>query len=81
MRFCTSVTKYFMACGDSTPKVSTSASASMWPSLPTFSIRSSAHFSSAREKSIGKNTTSSPLSCANLVASTEVSIAFSSGHR
>jgi len=60
MRLCTWVTKYFMACGDSTPKVSTSASASMWPSLPTFSIRSSAHFNSAREKSIGKNTTSRP---------------------
>ena len=79
MRFCTSVTKYFIACGDSTPKVSTSASASMWPSLPTFSIRSMAHFSSAREKSMGKNTTSRPLSCAYRVASIEVSIAFSIG--
>jgi hypothetical protein len=37
-----------------------------------------AHFSSAREKSKGKNTTARPLLCANLVASIEVSIAFSS---
>ena len=70
-----------MACGESTPKVSTKASASMWPSLPTLSIRSIAHLSSAREKSIGKNTTSRPFLCANEVASIEVSIAFSIGQR
>jgi len=35
----------------------------------------------AREKSIGKNTTSRPFLCAQAVASIEVAIAFSSGQR
>ena len=48
-----------------------------FPSVATRLMRFSTQFISEREKSMGKNTTSSPFFCANLVASIEVSIAFS----
>ncbi len=70
-----------MAWGDVTPKVSTSAILSTWPSVATVSRSSSSCAIDERVASIGKKVTLSPFSWANFVDSIEASIARSTGHR
>jgi hypothetical protein len=70
-----------MAWGDVTPKVSTRAILSTWPSVATVSRSSRSSVIEARVASMGKKVTWSPFSWACLVDCTEASIAFSIGQR
>ena len=70
-----------MACGEVTPKVSTKAMLSTCPSVATASRSSRSWVIVLRVASIGKKVTFRPFSWAYFVASTDASIARSTGQR